>query len=724
MGGRTGHVGVLPGRQVESLDDAKFGQQVERPEQGRPADVEPPLAGRELELRRREMAIVPGDQVGDRAARARHAIPAGAECLDDGIGADHRRTIADFGATVAIQSHLREPTVSERPRLRDIVSIVARCRLLIGREQARAPRRSTGNRYPHDVLRRVPHRQVLTMLVGLALLGLAFLIPDLSPDVRTENETVQAFRGRIESIQQPPVDQDPETPPVPIAKVRLLDGPQAGQIVDAYLAGPGGSQSIASYQPNDEVVVTISDGPTGTAPFIAVSDHWRIPALIVLGLVFAAAVILVGGWHGVRALIALGLTVAVLLKILLPLLIAGFAPVPLAVLSASGVTIATILLTEGLKRSSVAAILGTTGALALTGLLAALATAAMGFTYSAGSDLAFLTTPNGLGLDLRGVLLAAFILGAIGVLDDVTVTQAVLVQELADRGGLRGSNLVASGMVIGRSHIAATVNTLFLAYVGAGLPLLIILIVSRQPGAIVLNDETFATEIVRTLIGSLGIVAAVPLTTLIAASLVPRPVADRGTGRRTLGGPNAPAAAAGAVIVALLVATAVLPLTPGPRPALTPDPFDPGNIPGASASPDASVGLETPDPPATGPNVVNAGVPALIAAGGAELGTITVNRWTFDPEPSPGTEQAVVVEVSYLATAPFPLASGRWELLLPDGTEIPLEPEDGTVVDRTLATGESLDATLRATAPADATDMFVIYVDTASANFVVAVPIE
>ncbi len=318
-----------------------------------------------------------------------------------------------------------------------------------------------------------------------------------------------------------------------MAKVTYLEGPQVGQTVDAYLVGPGGAQSVADYKPGDEVVITISASPDAGAPFVSVSDRWRLPALGWLVALFALAVVAVGGWHGVRALVALGLTIAVIFKVLLPLLVAGYPPVTLAVVTASGVTVLTILLTEGLKRSSLAAILGTTGALAITGLLAAAATGALGFTYIAGSDLAFFTLPDGRGLDLRGVLLAAMILGAVGVLDDVTVTQAVLVDELATAGGIEGSHLVVRAMTVGRSHIAATVNTLFLAYVGAGLPLLVVLLVSHQPAALVFNDEVIVTEIVRTLVGSLGIVAAIPLTTFIASAL-------RGSDPRQTGWSEAP----------------------------------------------------------------------------------------------------------------------------------------------------------------------------------------
>jgi uncharacterized membrane protein len=562
-------------------------------------------------------------------------------------------------------------------------------------------------------------RRILTTLAGILLIGLIVLLPDLAPGARP-GEVVQAYRGTIESIQQPAPDDDSDTPPVPMARVLIDEGPLAGQTLDAYLSGPGGSQSVAAYTAGDTVVVTITDSQDGQGPFVSVSDRWRIPPLELLIFIFAAAVVAVGGWHGVRALIALGLTIAVILKILLPLLVAGVPPVPLAVATATAITAVTIVLTEGWNRSSLAAILGTTGAIALTGLFAAGATTVMGFTYTAGSDLAFLTTANGQGLDLRGVLLAAFILGAVGVLDDVTVTQAVLVDELAKPGELRGAKLFASGMTIGRSHIAATVNTLFLAYVGAGLPLLVLLLVSAQPSAIVFNDELIATEIVRSIVGSLGILAAVPLTTFIAASLVPeRPGGAFST--RSTGGVRraATSAVAGGVIAVLLILTAALPLTAGPRPALVPDVFDPSQNPVAS-NPVPSPRETPPEPP-----LVGVDEPVPINIDGSPVGTITVRGWDVIPPKAPATRSSITVDVRYDATATLPLDAGTWELVLVDGTEIPLSPVAGPSPGAdVLAASEGLDVKLEGSFPPTKETPFISYVDQSTGEFVFFVAVD
>ncbi len=575
-------------------------------------------------------------------------------------------------------------------------------------------------------------RHALAAFIGIGLILAVWLVPDFGQASANPNAAIEAYRGRIESITfpsaDPGADSDTGAAPVPIAHVRMLDGPKADTVLDAFLAGPGGSQDTSTYAAGQEVVVTFTVQADGSDPYVEVSDHWRIPELGLLALIFAAAVVFVGGWHGVRALVALGLTAAVIVKILIPAIVNGVPPVPLAVLVASAVTIVTILLTEGFSWTSLAAILGTTGALSITALLAAAATAFLGFTYTAGSDLAFLTVPGGAGLDLRGVLLAAIILGAVGVLDDVTVTQAVLVEELSAKGALHGPALIVSAMRIGRSHIAATVNTLFLAYVSVGLPLLIVLFVSHQPTGAVFNDETIATEIVRTLIGSLGIIAAIPLTTFIAGVIMEGRNADthgwQALGSRSLG--RVLATVAG--IVVLLGATTVLSVAGGsPRTAMTSDAF-PSTPPGGAGRPVAQptspaeyFPAPTPDASDT-PTLYDAGEAIPITVDGVAEGTVSVVPTQTSADP-PNTSLHVAVTVHYVATADFALSVGRWELLLDDGSLVPLVLDDPHALDGTLKKGGKRDVQMSAdlaTAPAN---LFVVLVDVSTSEVVFAIPV-
>lgn len=360
----------------------------------------------------------------------------------------------------------------------------------------------------------------LPLIGGGVLLAAVLLLPDLTPsDLPRSGE--QGFRAMVTA------DAGEDATGQQLLRVRLLDGPDAGDEIEAIVqrttvAIPG---SDVAYAPGDEVVVSVFSGPAGG--FAAVSQPWRLPVLGLLAGIFAAGVLLVGGLRGLRSLVALALTLAVVAKLVIPLLLQGLSPIPLAVLTASGVTVATLLLTEGWRRATLAAILGTFAALALTAGLAAVFNAAARFSALQGSEeVSFLVPLLGERADLQGLLLAAIVFGALGVLDDVTMTQSQAVAQLrnADPASGRG-RLFARAMEIGRSHIAATVNTLVLAYLGAALPLLMLFALAGTSPLVVANGELLAVEIVRALVGSIGIVFAVPFTTVVAVLLVAGPPA-------------------------------------------------------------------------------------------------------------------------------------------------------------------------------------------------------
>jgi uncharacterized membrane protein len=572
---------------------------------------------------------------------------------------------------------------------------------------------------------RVGPRSLVLPLISLGLLVAVLLLPDLSP--RTSAPApVTAYHARIVALlpAHRPNPSDPASGFLPDSRVLMLEGPQAGSEVEAYLEGPGGQEVATGYRAGDEVVVTSTATPDGP-PFLAVSDHWRLPQLAWLAILFGVAVVVVGGWRGLRALLALGLTMAIVIRVLVPLLLQGVPPIPMAVLIATAITILTIGLTEGFARASVAAILGTTAALGLTALLAAVTTVLAGFTNAAGTDLAFLATGDGNGLDLRGLLLAAFILGAIGVLDDVTVTQAVAVDELVAQGGLRGRRLYASAFNVGRSHIAATVNTLFLAYAGASLPLLVLFAVSHQPTALVLNGEVVSVEIVRTLVGSLGIVAAVPLTTAIAVWLAtPRGplVADDAINRRERGGLAAllrrplVALVTGLTAIGLLVGVATAALGPiigtGPGAPLTPTVLIPTPSPSAAASDEPAPSDNGPGPGETLVPVIDVGeVQGVIDPTGGTAAVSIVERRV--PAVTTGP-QLVDVLVRYQAQSIFTVRVEAWVALTSDGDEVRAKPGDGPaphLVDETLAGGTTREAWLEFSLPSRGDSLFLDYRD-------------
>jgi uncharacterized membrane protein len=220
--------------------------------------------------------------------------------------------------------------------------------------------------------------------------------------------------------------------------------------------------------------------------------------------------------RGLAALGGLAISLFVLMGFIVPAIVAGRDAVLVATVGGSIIVLVALYLAHGVTPLTHVAAIGAFSALALTALLSWLATSAAHFSGLADEESFYLLAIP--GIDLNGILLAGIVLGAIGALDDVTVTQASAVWEV--RGANREllpHDLFASGLRVGRDHIASTVNTLLLAYAGAALPLLVLYSLSPLPTGGVLSSEVVAVEVVRTLVGSMGLVAAVPITTWLAS---------------------------------------------------------------------------------------------------------------------------------------------------------------------------------------------------------------
>ena len=300
------------------------------------------------------------------------------------------------------------------------------------------------------------------------------------------------------------------------ATVRIDSGPDQG--VDVVIPLPFG-EGAPVFQAGDAVVVGAAvDQPIESR--YELIDQQRAWPLFALALTFALAVVALSRWRGLAALGSLALSVLILIVFVLPALLDGKPPLAVAVVGASAIMIVTLYLSHGISLRTSVSLLGTLISLSLTGLLGLLFTSVGRFT-GLGDDSAPYLAALGLNIDLRGLLLAGLVIGALGVLDDVTVTQTAAVWELAyaDPAASRRT-LYSAGLRIGREHVSAAVNTLVLAYAGASLPLLLLFVGSGQGPLDTVTTELVAQEVVRALVGGLGIVAAVPITTLVAALAV------------------------------------------------------------------------------------------------------------------------------------------------------------------------------------------------------------
>jgi uncharacterized membrane protein len=293
----------------------------------------------------------------------------------------------------------------------------------------------------------------------------------------------------------------------------LEGGPDEGETVEVEL--PEDSPRITELDAGDKVVLgRYPDAPPDLR--YAFLDADRRSTLVYLAVLFAGAVIVLGGIRGAAALVGLGATLVVLLSFILPAVLEGRDALAVALVGASAIAFLALYLSHGFTTMTTVALLGTLAGLVCVAVLA-VAFMALAAITGFGSEEAFIVSALGTSIDLRGVVLGGMVIGALGAIDDMTVTQASAVGELraADPGMPRPA-LLTSGLRIGRDHVASTVNTLVLAYAGASMPLLILFVLSEQSFGTVANGELVATEIVRTLVGSIGLVASVPITTWLA----------------------------------------------------------------------------------------------------------------------------------------------------------------------------------------------------------------
>jgi uncharacterized membrane protein len=358
----------------------------------------------------------------------------------------------------------------------------------------------------------------------------------VSRSLRDAFGTSEVFDAKILTLHDRPCEGTLPEDEVTCRQVSLL-----------LLGGPDEGETFAIEFPTSSAVANIDEGSTivvtrqPQAPpdlrygFV---DVQRTSVLVWLALVFALAVVLLGRLRGLAALLGLLASLYLLLAFVLPTILSGRSPMLVALFGASAIAYVALYLAHGFGPMTSIALLGTLASLMLTVVLGSIFTDLARFSGFA-SEEAFLVQLGANDLNLSGLILAGVIIGSLGAVDDMTVTQASAVAELADAdpNASRGT-LLRSGLRIGRDHVSSTVNTLFLAYAGASLPLLLLFVLTDQPWPLVANREIVATEIVRALVGSIGLVASVPLTTWLSAlaysSGRPRPAREqqRAPGRR------------------------------------------------------------------------------------------------------------------------------------------------------------------------------------------------
>ena len=280
---------------------------------------------------------------------------------------------------------------------------------------------------------------------------------------------------------------------------------------------------------NDYVQLSAGDNfflnhaPGSGGKYDSVSNPNRLGSLMFFLILFVTVLFLFGGLQGIRGLVSLVGSIALILYVLIPAILHGHSPIAISLGVASVIIIFGSFVTHGFNRTTLSAVVGMVCTIIFTGILANIAVRMTYLTGYTTDESTYLNMNTHGGINMAGLLLGGILIGLLGVLYDVSIGQAVSVEELLHANPVMSKKtLYARAIRIGREHIGALVNTLAIAYVGVSLPLLLYISSTSTQGSLMLNinQELFATEIIRTLVGSIGLIIAVPVTTLVTVFIL------------------------------------------------------------------------------------------------------------------------------------------------------------------------------------------------------------
>lgn len=326
------------------------------------------------------------------------------------------------------------------------------------------------------------------------------------------------YEGKvIEVIEEKEIEIDDNKQLYQELKIRITNG----DIKDKEVFIENGNFPVAKvieYNKGDNVLLSYTKDIDGNDMFF-VTDHIRTNSLLFLFMIFIILSVVIGTKKGLLSLISMSITFIIIFSFVLPYTEKGYDPIMIAIISSIIIIPITFYLSHGFEKKTTVAVISTFISLVLTGILSVIA---VNFTYLTGmasEESIFLQSMgNGIDYNLKGLLLAGIIIGTLGVLDDITISQTAVVYQLKEvKEDITLNELFRRSLKVGRDHIASMINTLILVYTGASLPLLILFLNSTLPFNYLLNSELLSTEVVRTLVGSIGLILAVPITTYIAS---------------------------------------------------------------------------------------------------------------------------------------------------------------------------------------------------------------
>jgi uncharacterized membrane protein len=302
-------------------------------------------------------------------------------------------------------------------------------------------------------------------------------------------------------------------------QIRITSGASKGTIITISSDQPVTQTGSHVYAVGDRVMVDQYEDSDQQVRYV-ITEYQRQSALWILLVLFLLAVVWLSRWRGIRSLVGLTVSFVVMIGWMVPSIANGGSPVPITIAGSIVMLTFSLLITEGLSRRTWASLLGLTLSMLIIGALSIWSISFSHLTGLSSEEANYLQNLSSGTIDIRGLLLAGFIIGTLGILADVGIGQVATVAELrGEQPAIPNNILYARAMRVGLSHLSAIIHTLVLAYAGAALPLLVLFSIGNTPVGTTLNSEVMATEIIRTIVGSIGLVLALPLTTWAAIVL-------------------------------------------------------------------------------------------------------------------------------------------------------------------------------------------------------------
>ena len=358
-------------------------------------------------------------------------------------------------------------------------------------------------------------RYVKYFLLSFIALGIFF--PSFVRAANVAQDKMTIVKAKVVDVLTQTTESYPGSQvqtPIQSLQVEIIEGADNGKEVVF-------DNDYVMLKKGDVFYLSYTTDPDNT-PYYSVFEPDRVPVLLFLAILFIVLALIFGGLQGLRGLLSLSGSLLIIIFVLLPAIIHGFPPLLVSIIVSSLIIILGSYVTHGFNKTTSSAVVGMIVTVIITGVMAYFSVHSSQLTGITGDDSIYLNFNIRGGIDLVGLLMGGIMIGLLGVLYDVSIGQSIAVEELHKIAPhINRWNIYKRAIRIGREHIGALVNTLAIAYVGASLPLLLLFYSGADASfAVIVNREVFATEIIRILIGSIGLVLAVPITTLLAVYML------------------------------------------------------------------------------------------------------------------------------------------------------------------------------------------------------------